>query len=194
MPRGPRNVIPEFPHHVIQRGNRRQPVFFYDQDREKYLELLAKHGKRKKLEFWAYCLMNNHVHMIVVPSDEKGLAAGLGEAHKEYTRLINAREEWKGYLWQGRFLSYPMDEAYLCAAVRYVELNPVRAGIVEKAADYRWSSARAHISGEKDILISNNDFMKDFGNWEGYLGQGDSEIEKKLFKMHLFNGKPLRRK
>src|SRR5882672_11052106 len=97
--------------------------------------------------------MPNHVHLILLPGDDDGLRAALGEAHRRYTRRVNMREGWRGYLWQGRFASVPMDEAYLLAAARYVELNPVRAKLARRARDWRWSSARAHLDGLDDDLV-----------------------------------------
>lgn len=191
MARKARVIIPGYPHHVIQRGNRCQQIFFCDQDRKIYLRLLARHAKKARIEFWAYCLMSNHVHFIAVPAHEKSFAKGFALAHQKYTYIINHREGWKGYLWQGRFLSYPMDERYLFAAVRYVELNPVRAGIVEKAEDYPWSSARAHIFGQKDELVSNNFMTGEIGDWEAYLKEKEDDLETKSFTAHAINAKPL---
>jgi len=105
------------------------------------------------VEIWAWCLMPNHVHLIVVPETENGLARAIGEAHRRYTRRINSRENWKGHLWQERFASFPMDETYLLAVARYVEMNPVAAHIVKRAKEYRWSSAQAHLSAQDDQLI-----------------------------------------
>ncbi len=119
-------VIPGLPHHVTQRGNRRQQTFFNDGDYAAYLELMSDWCGEEGVEIWGYCLMPNHVHLIAVPRTEQGLRRAIGEAHRRYTRRINFREKWRGYLWQGRFASFIMDEPYLLAAARYVELNPVR--------------------------------------------------------------------
>jgi len=191
MARKARIIFPGYPHHIIQRGNRCQQVFFSDQDKKAYLELLARYAKEPRIEFWAYCLMDNHVHFIAVPENEKSFAKGFALAHQKYTYIINQREGWKGYLWQGRFLSYPMDERYLFAAVRYVELNPVRAGIVEKPEDYPWSSARAHIFGEKEELLSDNFMRGEISDWKAYLNQKGNDLENKIFKAHETNAKPL---
>jgi len=139
MARIARVVAAGLPHHVTQRGNRRQPVFFGDDDYKAYRALLAEGCRAAGVAIWAYCLMPNHVHLILVPSDADGLRAALGEVHRRYTRQVNLREGWRGYLWQGRFASFPMDESYLLACARYVELNPVRAKLVRRAADWRWS-------------------------------------------------------
>ena len=150
MARLARVVVPEMPHHVIQRGNRRQVVFFSNEDKASYLKILSLQARLFGVKIWAYCLMNNHVHLIAVPKREDSLVKAVGETHALYTRMINFREGWRGYLWQGRFKSVVMDEQYLIAAMRYVELNPMRARIVAKAEDYEWSSARTHISRIKD--------------------------------------------
>src|SRR5438105_2893425 len=125
MARIARVVAPYFPHHIIQRGNRRQKTFFNERDYHVYLSLMAEWTARLGVEIWAYCLMTNHVHLIAVPKNEMGLRTAIGEAHRRYTRHVNFREGWRGHLWQGRFASYPMEERYLLMAARYIEKNPV---------------------------------------------------------------------
>jgi putative transposase len=191
MARLARIVIPNIPHHIIQRGNRSQKVFFNDRDKEYYIDLLQEHARKAGITFWAYCLMDNHVHLIVVPEREDSLAKGIGDTHKHYTRMINFREKWRGYLWQGRFSSFPMDERHLYAAVRYVERNPVRSGIVKKAKDYRFSSANAHIYKKKDNLLSDNFMCDQIKNWDEYLSEEEDERELKLFQKHSRVGRPL---
>ncbi len=127
MARMARVVVPGYPHHVTQRGNRRQKTFFCDDDYRYYIELLSTYAKAYGTEVWAYCLMPNHVHLVIVPREEDGLRAALGEAHRRYMRHINFRKGWRGHLWQEHFHSFVMDEAYLLATVRYVERNPVVA-------------------------------------------------------------------
>ena len=129
MTRIARVVAPGYPHHVTQRGNRRQQTFFGDDDYQAYMDLMTEWCGHHGNEVWAYCLMPNHVHPVVVPSSEDGFRRGIGEAHRRYSRRINFREGWRGHLWQGRFGSYVMDEKHLLAAVRYIEMNPVRAGM-----------------------------------------------------------------
>jgi Transposase and inactivated derivatives len=114
---------------------------------------MAEWCARCGVEVWAYCLMPNHVHLIAVPNSEGGLRRALGEAHRRYTRYVNFWEGWRGHLWQGRFASFVMDESYLLAAVRYVELNPVRARLVREPEVYPWSSAAAHVRGADDALV-----------------------------------------
>jgi len=154
MSRLARIVIPGLPHHVTQRGNRREPIFFEDGDHEIYRDLLAEQARKAGVEVWAYCLMPNHVHLILTPSTELGLARAVGEAHRRYTNFINARGRWTGHLFQRRFGSVVMDEGHLAAAALYVALNPVRARLVRRAADWSWSSARAHLARQDDDLVS----------------------------------------
>jgi putative transposase len=135
MSRLARVIVPGFPHHVTQRGNRRAPVFFEDGDYALYRDLLAARCRKAGVECWAYCLMPNHVHLILVPHTSEALARALGETHRQYTGFVNARARWTGHLFQGRFASVVMDEAYLMLAARYVALNPVRARLVERPQD-----------------------------------------------------------
>jgi REP element-mobilizing transposase RayT len=123
--------------------------FFSDDDRRAYLALIAEACAAHGTICLGWCLMDNHVHLILVPTREDGLRATLGEAHRRYSRRINFREGWRGFLFQGRFASYPMDGAHLMAAVRYVENNPVAAKIVARAEDWRWSSAASHVAGKR---------------------------------------------
>jgi putative transposase len=191
MPRSARIVVPHVPHHLIQRGNRRQDVFFSDADKAFYLRLILKWSHIGGVSVWAYCLMDNHVHFVVVPLQPTGLAVTFGETHKRYTQAINARHGWEGYLWQGRFISNPMDDPYLYRAIRYAELNPVRAKIVARAENYPWSSARAHILGEDNILLGRNPLGLTGPEWSAYLAEGLVESETKLFGEHANSGQPL---
>ena len=175
MARLARVVIPGVAHHVTQRGNRRLPVFFGDGDRELYLELLREGCARARVVCLGWCLMDNHVHRVLVPADSDGLRAALGEAHRRYTRAINFREGWRGFLFQGRFASYPMDDAHVLAAVRYVEMNPVAAGMVAEARDWPWSSARSHLAGRRaagDPLTDVAALGAHVPNWRALLRHG----------------------
>ena len=191
MPRIARVVIPGCPHHIIQRGNRRLKVFFSDEDKDLYLGLLRRHAEKHGILIWAYCLMDNHVHLVAVPRTRESLALGIGEAHRKFTSLINIRENWKGYLWQGRFISYPMDGGHLFAAVRYVERNPVRARIVCRAEQYRWSSAPAHVFNVKDDILSACPLTADIKDWASYLSRKDDDSEVRKFVEHEHTGRPL---
>jgi len=191
MARLARVVVPGLPHHIVQRGNRRQPVFFKEEDRFVYLDLLKTYGDKFGLEFWAYCLMDNHVHLIAIPKQEDSLAKGIGRAHEAYTRFINFREGWRGYLWQGRFSSYPLDEPYLYAAIRYVERNPVKAKLVKKAEDYPYSSAKAHVFGLSNPLLTDHFLTKEIKDWKSFLLGEDNDQDRLLFEQHSRTGRPL---
>ena len=202
MARLPRIEIPGVAHHVTQRGNRRLPVFFSDDDRWLYLELLAQGVSTSGTKCLAWCLMDNHVHLILVPEHEDGLRAMLGEAHRRYTRHVNFREGWRGHLFQGRFASYPMDDAHLMAAVRYVELNPVAAGIVERAEDWPWSSAGSHVAGRREASDPLTDVAalgRHVRNWRALLRHGlaaadhgpEGEAVTEAIESRLRTGRPL---
>jgi putative transposase len=138
---------------VTARGNRREPIFFEDGDQNIYCNMLAEETRRAGVGVWAYCLMPNHVHLILVPVRDDSLGRAIGEAHRRYSAFINGRAGWSGHLFQGRYASVAMGEHHLLAAVRYVSLNPVRAGLVGQAADWTWSSVNAHLRGEDDGLV-----------------------------------------
>ena len=190
MPRIARIVIPHYPHHVTQRGNRRQKVFFNDEDYIFYKEKIAAALSQMQVELWAYCLMPNHVHLVVVPETAEGLCDLFSQAHRHYTRRINFREGWRGHLWQERFHSFVMDENYLLATVRYVELNPVRARLCESAEDWPWSSVHAHLKGEDDELVTVKPMMGLVNDWHEYLGQQDQSMYKNI-QRHSNTGRPL---
>lgn len=191
MVRLARAVVPGLPHYVTQRGNRRQTVFFSDEDYEAYRRLVAEHCAMVGVEIWSYCLMPNHVHLILVPGDETGLQRALGEAHRRYTMRINAREDWRGYLWQGRFASFVMDDSHVLEAARHVELNPVRAGLAKRAKDWPWSSAQAHLAGVDDILVRSAPLLDRVGNWRAFLKDGIEAEMAETLRQHERTGRPL---
>lgn len=184
-------VAPGCPHHVTQRGNRRQQTFFCDADYQAYLDLMAEWCGRCGVEIWAYCLMPNHVHLIATPETAQGLPRAIGEAHRRYTRYVNRREEWHGYLWQGRFASFPMDEPHLLMAARYIERNPLRARLAGWAADYPWSSARAHLAGRDDRLVKVAPLLALVDDWAGFLGAGADDAAAETLRRHARSGRPL---
>ncbi len=190
MPRKARLVVPDIPHHIVQRGNRNMLVFFDESDKRLYLRILKEQSKKHNLQIWAYCLMDNHIHLIAVPSSPSSLARTLANTHWQYSRLINFKNNWRGYLWQGRFFSCPMDENYLFTAVRYVERNPVKAGIVQNAEDYPWSSAKAHIKRSADEILSDCFLTNNIKDWSDYL-KIESEKDHELIEKHTRTGKPL---
>ena len=191
MARLARVVIPGLPHHITQRGNRRQQTFFSEEDYAAYVGLMAEWCTERGVEIWAYCLMPNHTHLIAVPRSEDGLRRAVGEAHRRYTRRINFREKWRGYLWQGRFASFVMDEPYLLAAGRYVELNPVRANLAADAAEWPWSSARAHLSGRDDQLVKVAPLLAMVTDWRAFLDSAPPEEELEQLRDHGRTGHPL---
>ncbi|MBI5237752.1 MAG: transposase [Deltaproteobacteria bacterium] len=191
MARIARVVAHGFPHHITQRGNRRQETFFCEEDYRAYIHLMSEWCAHCKVEVWAYCLMPNHMHLIAVPESDDGLRLAIGEAHRRYTRLVNFREGWRGHLWQGRFASFPMDESYLLVAARYVEQNPVRAGLVDRPEAYKWSSAAAHISGHDDVLVKVFPLLEMAGDWRKFLSDAVTEHKAKEFRFHERTGRPL---
>jgi len=191
MARIARAVVPGLPHHVIQRGNRRMKTFFGDADYALYLNLMAASCRRLGVAVWAYCLMPNHAHLIVVPGSEEALRRAIGDAHRRYSRRVNLRKGWRGHLWQGRFASYVMDEKYLLTAARYVEQNPVRAGLAKRAWDWRWSSARAHRWGKDDALVNVKPLRDLVGDWKDFLRVAPTEGEVEALRRHERTGRPL---
>lgn len=171
MARLPRVVIPGIPHHVTQRGNGRQRTFFEEGDYALYLDLLCAAAERAGTEVWAYCLMPNHVHIVLTPADKTGLAHTFGELHRRYTGYINARRRTTGHLWQGRFGSVAMDEAHFVTALRYVALNPVRARLIARAEDWPWSSTRALFAGEDDHVVTVAPALDRVGDFAAFLGE-----------------------
>ena len=184
MARISRVVVPEYPHHVTQRGVRSMAIVQSDEERRSYLNYLGEEAARFEVEILAWCLMTNHVHFIAVPGKEDSLARAFGEAHRRYTRMKNFREGVRGYLFQGRFSSCVLDEAHLSAATSYVELNPVRAGMVKKAWVYPWSSAAFHVGQSKtDPLVKDRKLRGLIKDWKGFLLGGSRPKDKTIRKM-----------
>jgi putative transposase len=194
MPRQARTVFAGLPHHVTQRGNRRGDVFFSDDDRRTYLVWLLEYCQKHQVEILAYCLMSNHVHLVAVPAQADGLQNVLKPLHMRYAQRINRARGWKGHLWQGRFFSSALDDAYTWAAVRYVERNPVRAAMVKRAQDYPWSSAPAHCAGAfSELLDASPRWSKQFAavaNWSAWLAEGDEEQELQIVRRNVDKGLP----
>jgi putative transposase len=154
MARLSRITVPGLPHHVTQRGNRRQLLFTEDGDYALYRDLMAERCRANGVECWAYCLMPNHVHLILTPSTVEGMSRAVGEAHRRFTAYVNARARVTGHLFQGRFASSVMDDDHLLAAVRYLAFNPVRAKLAVRPQDWPWSSVPAHLKRRNDVLVS----------------------------------------
>ena len=190
MPRIARLIAPGIPHHITQRGNRRMETFFREEDYQTYLSLMAEWCRKLRVSVWAYCLMPNHVHLIAVPETEEGMRMAVGEAHRRYSAMINRRQKWTGHLWQGRFSSFPMDEAYLFSAVKYIEMNPVRANLTADPYAWRWSSAKAHAEGKDDILVNVSPLLEMVGDWRSFLSEADEEDTDKI-RRHERTGRAL---
>ncbi|MGD0865805.1 MAG: transposase [Rhizomicrobium sp.] len=191
MARLARVVMPGVPHHMTQRGNRGQQVFFGNEDYTIYKTLLAEGCREARVAVWAYCLMPTHVHLILRPGNEDGLRTALGEAHRRYTRHVNLREGWRGYLWQGRFSSFPMDEEHVLRCARYVELNPVQTKLVRQPRDWRWSSARAHLAGRDDGLVQVAPLLALAHNWKAFLSRPLASDEIEEIRSRERTGRPL---
>ncbi len=195
MPRVARVVIPAWAHHVTQRGNNQQDVFFVDDDRRAYLALLKERCDAAGVRVLGYCLMTNHVHLLVVPATETALATAIGRTHFLYTRYINRRHARTGHLWQNRFYSCALDEPHLWTAVRYAERNPVAAGLVRLPWRYRWSSAAVHAGEARDEagLLDLEDWSAAWtpARWRSQLQEPLDEVETRRVQSHLHTGRPL---
>jgi len=173
MPRISRIVAVDYPHHITQRGVRSMDIFHSDHDRNQYLQFIKEETQKFETVILAWCLMTNHVHFIAIPRTETSFARGFGEAHKRYTRMKNFHDNVRGYLFQGRFGSCVLDERHLLAAVRYVENNPVVAGITSHPWEYKWSSASYHVGNIKeDVLVHDRDLYGRVRDWREYLDKG----------------------
>jgi putative transposase len=194
MPRLARTVCARVPHHITQRGNRREAVFFSDDDRTVYLNWLKEYAERYAVDIFAYCLMSNHIHLIAVPASDDGLEKMLKPLHMRYAQRVNRARGWRGHLWQGRFFSSALDEDYLWAAVRYVERNPVRARVVRKAENYRWSSAAAHCGLEESRVLTKKAAWlrqcESIGDWSAWLAEGDEPQSLEMIRRNVEKGLP----
>lgn len=195
MPRIARIVAVGLPHHITQRGNYQQNIFLDDNDRKQYLRWIQEYSNRYNLSILAYCLMQNHVHFIGIPYKEKSLAKTFNTTHMRYSQYFNKKIKAKGHLWQGRFYSCVLDEPHLIAATKYIETNPVRAKIVEKPWQWRWSSASAHINREKEGLIKLGDLFKiidmSSDSWREYIDSKEDIKTLDGIRKNTLTGRPL---
>ena len=192
MPRIARVVAVGYPHHVTQRGNNREWVFLDDEDRSFYLTTLSRYSKKFHLSIWAYCLMNNHVHLLAVPRQSDSLAKSIGTTNLVYSQYFNRKNNRSGRIWQNRFFSCVVDrESYLWAVARYVERNPVRAGIVDQPLNYRWSSASGNGGGAEDFLLGSDEWLTtgERESYSNFLHQRDDEAE--TIRKATSTGRPL---
>ena len=178
------------PHHVTQRGNGRQDVFLSDGLRRVYLELLTEHAAGNGLRVLAYCVMTNHVHVVAIPESERSLANTFRHAHARFSQYWNTEFRRTGHLWQNRFYSCPVEEAAAWRVVRYVEQNPVRAGMVKQAVDYAWSSARAHAGLETSPVVEDGWWTERWSgaSWAAVLEEGDEEAA--AIRLATYSGRP----
>lgn len=194
MPRTARIVVPDLPYHITQRGNYRQEVFEDNEDRLSYLSWIDDYSKQYKLSIYAYCLMDNHVHFIVIPREEDSLAKVFSISHMRYSQYFNKKKKASGHLWQGRFYSCVMDEDYFVTTLRYVERNPVRAGIVRKPWQWKWSSAGEHTGqGSGIINLEKITTLIDTSveEWKEYIDSVENEEEVVSIRKHTMLGRPL---
>lgn len=194
MPRVARFVAPGLPHHVTQRGNDGQRVFHDDADRSRYLTLLNQKAKDHGLSILGFCLMTNHVHLIVIPPEANTLAKAIGRTHLDYTNHFNARHGRGGHLWQNRFFSCLVVGPHLWRALRYVDLNPVRAGLVRKPWHWRWSSAEVHAGGADDFDLLDMERWREMTsglNWRDELSVALEDEALDELRGHTQTGRPL---
>ena len=194
MPRIARVVAVRLPHHVTQRGNNREPVLFSDDDRRFYLWNLAEYCRKHGFSVWAYCLMDNHVHFLGVPEQEESLARSFGGPNLVFTQKVNREQHRSGRLWQNRFFSCPVErDGYLVPVLRHIEQNPVRAGLVNKAWDHVWSSAKSRLTGTPDPLLDTPDWLKqqlEALDYKRYLMQTSPDEEDEV-RSKTRTGRPL---
>jgi len=190
MPRTARVVVPGYPHHITQRGSRRQRTFFDDSDYRAYLGLLRALKDAAGVDVVAYCLMPNHVHVVAIPAHESSLAKLFGVAHHRYACRVNSKHDWTGHLWQERFYSFAMDEVHFLAAVRYVELNPVRAGLCARPDEWKWSSIHTHLGAASDPLVTSAAVVEHISDWRHYLSRDCSADQLDNIRKHTRSGRP----
>jgi putative transposase len=192
MPRIARVVIPGIPHHVTQRGNRREDIFREDGDHQQYLQLLLEYSVKHGLKTMAYCLMTNHVHLICIPERIDTLKSVFRPLDLRYTQHFNWTQHISGRLWQGRPYSCALDDEHLWAAIRYVERNPVRARMVRKAEHYAWSSAASHCGLRNDPLLSPLParFPVATKDWSAWLSEKEDERMLAMIRLRTRTGRP----
>lgn len=194
MGRFARVIVVDVPHHVTQRGNGRRYILDTDADRMVYLDLLRHHVQEQQLSMQGYCLMSNHVHLIVIPRRPEALAEAMKQTHGRYASYWNASHVSSGHAWQGRFFSCPLDNVHLWAALRYAELNPVRAGLVTEPEAWPWSSAAAHCgTAQPDVVLEMEMWRKrwTFAAWREFLSEQDVEEENAGIRQCTHTGRPL---
>ena len=194
MPHIARIVAVGLPHHITQRGNYRQDVFLDDNDRVQYLSWFNEYSTKFGLSILVYCLMQNHIHFIAIPSRKESLSKTFNSSHMRYSQYFNRKRKITGHLWQGRFYSCVLDEPHLITAARYIERNPVRASMVKKPWQWRWSSAQAHINNKRYLINLGNLFklidMPKSG-WKEFIDSKDDPQTTKDIRKYTLSGRPL---
>lgn len=194
MARTERVVIPGVPHHITQRGNNDEDIFFVEDDRRVYLGLLKDQCEKYGLAIQGYCLMTDHVHLIGTPREEDSLAKAVGRTSFLYTQYVNRLHKRSGHLWQNRFFSCPLDKEHFLAALRYVERNPVRAKLTRVPWTYAWSSAAAHVGGgDRTGLLDLRSWCATVEgmDWKEALRGPDDAGEMRRIRLRTHTGRPL---
>ena len=194
MGRFARVVAARVAHHVTQRGNAKRYILESDEDRAVYLKLLLENLERHQAALLGYCLMSNHVHLVVVPDETDGMALTLKHTHGRYAGYWNAKHGSTGHVWQGRYYSCPLDPSHLWEALRYTELNPMRAGMVSEAAMWPWSSAGAHCGQVASAGYLSMELWSarwNASSWKAYLDAGETDAEVKRIRQCTHTGRPL---
>lgn len=193
MARLARVILPGVPHHITQRGNAQRYLLNSDADRLVYLRLLGDYARTYQLSLLGYCLMTNHVHLIAIPSRADSLPHAMRQIHGRYAAYLNAREGSSGHIWQARYYSCPLDTAHFYVALRYIERNPVRAGMVAEASRYRWSSAAFHCGlPSASPPVEPGPWAEEWTApaWREFLGE-ESAAEADAIRGNTHTGRPL---
>lgn len=190
MARQARITLDYTPHHITQRGNRGEPIFFEKGDFQAYLDILTEQCERFDVKIASYCLMPNQIHLLAIPKEGALLARAIGETHRRYTNMINKRNDWRGHLFQDRFFSYVCDEEHSLRALRFIESMPITSGIAPKPESYLWSSAKNRIKLIADPRLMVLPHFSSIHNWEDFLNRPMDEDELKTVQTHLQTGRP----
>ncbi len=191
MPRIARAIAVDYPHHVTQRGNYQHPVFDEDADYKQYLYWLIEYSRKYCLSIWAYCLMTNHVHFVCVPRKATSLAKTFNTLHMRYSQYLNTKRGKKGHLWQGRFYSTILDQKHLYAAIRYIENNPARAGMVMSPDQYRWSSTNEHLGMSDNDVLTHDCYLEDeIEDWSAYVRDKEDKVLVESIRRNSMTGRP----
>ena len=194
MPRMARITIANIPHHVTQRGNAGQFLLAADSEKKVYLDLLQKYLRLCSVALAGYCLMSNHVHLILIPSESDALAVALKQIHGRFASFWNATHCSSGHVWQGRFYSCPLDDAHLWIALRYVERNPVRAQLAHRPEQWKWSSAAVHCGTQiAPSWLAMNRFSQRWTvqTWTDYAAEIESDAHLRAIRKGTHTGRPL---